>query len=127
MSRNQDEDGVEELEGEDLKKAMRRLGKGPMRFAFGCKEGNVPVLLMHPTKSAKALSQKLRTTYSTTKTTHGTASADGKAVVLDVEGPKVNGMGRMVKKLMREESIGQYSHARVRVDGEEQVEEADEA
>jgi hypothetical protein len=122
----QDEDGVEELEGADLKKAMKRLGRGPMRFAFGCKEGNVPVLLMHPTKSAKALSQKLRSELGATKTTHGTASADGKAVVLDVEGPKVNGMGRMVKTLLRKECVGKYTQARVRIGGQEEAEEADE-
>jgi peptidoglycan hydrolase-like protein with peptidoglycan-binding domain len=116
-NRHEDEDGVEELEGHDLKKAMQRLGRGPMRFAFGCKDGK-PVLLMHATKSAKALSQKLRSELGATKTTHGMVSADGKAIVLDVEGPPVGGMGRMVKTLLREESIGKYSHARVRIEGE---------
>lgn len=113
-----DEDGVEELEGNDLKKAMKRLGHGPMRFAFGCKDGK-PVLLMHPTKSAKALSQKLRSELGATKATHGTASADGKAVVLDVEGPRVSGMGRMVKTLLRKEGVAKYTQARVMVEGEE--------
>ncbi len=121
--KDEDEDESEVIEGGDLKAAMKQLKKKSMKFAFGVTDGRTPVLLLHKTKSPQALANQLKKEMGALKATHGTASSDGEALVLDVEGSKMPGMGKLVKTLLRKEKISGFTEARVRSGGVEQPDE----
>ncbi len=122
-----DSDESSAIEGRDLRSAIKRLSRGPMKFAIGYKDRRTPVLLMHRTKSPRVLGNELKQELGARSVTHGTASADGKVLVLDVEGPRLSGMGKMVKTVLRQERISTYTQTRIQTDGveEEEDEEAE--
>lgn len=122
-----DGDGAELLEGRDLRTAAKQLAKGPMKFAFGFKDPRTPVLLLAKNKSANALRNELKKVHKVTKATHGMASAEDKTLVLEVEGPDIPNMDRMVKVLLRKEKVGKLTEARVEAkEGAQELAEEDE-
>lgn len=118
-SRARDEES--EIVGKgDLRAAVKRLSKGPMHFAIGTTRGREPVLLMHKTKSARALARELKEEHGAAQATHGVATGEGDELVLDVEGPRLGGMKKLVKLALKKERITTFARTRVRVDGEEE-------
>lgn len=120
MTRRAEQDGeAQAYEGRDLRGALKKLAKGPMHFALGTTRSREPVLLVHRTKSARALARELKEEHGAAQATHGTASADGDALVLDVEGPRMSGMRKLVKQALKNERITTYPKTRVLVGGQE--------
>jgi len=128
MSRRAEQDGDSEaIEGKgDLRAAMKKLAKGPMNFALGTNSLREPVLLIHRTKNARALARELKEQHGAAQATHGTASADGDALVLDVEGPRLTGMRKLVKQALKNERITTYPKTKFLVGGEEDQDDEEE-
>lgn len=107
-----------DLEGGDLKDEMQRLRKSTMQFAFGLDDDRNPVMLMHRTRKAQTLRKDMKGKLGVNRPTYGTATADGKTVVMQLEGPRLPQMEKQVKLLLRKEGIGTFSKAIVLAKGE---------
>ena len=126
---SRDGDETAAIPGGNLKDAFKRLPKGAMQFAFGLDESRRPILLMHKTRSARALRNDLKNKLKCKRAAHGKASAEGTTLRLDVEGPPLPAMDKAVKRLLREEKIDKFKKAAVYevAAGPDEAEQADQA
>jgi hypothetical protein len=122
-----DDDELEGMSGDELRAALKKLSTRSMNFAFGFKDPKTPILLLHATKTSRALAAELKTKAKAKKTASGAARADGKSLVLDVDGPPMSGMGRMVKALLKKERVSAFTDTRVTVGGAEEEDDGDDA
>ncbi len=121
-----DGDGSGVGTGADLKAELKRLSKGTMSFAFGLKDAQTPLLILHRNKTARALGTQIKAELGAKQATFGTASGSGVELVLDVEGPRLSGIGKKVKLLLRQEQISLYTKVKVRRGGVEEAAEGDD-
>lgn len=112
-------------DGTNLKADLKLLRKKPLRFAFGVKDAQTSELLLHKTKTARALGNELRGR-GIKNLTFGTATAEDKVLVLRVEGKVLAGIEKKARLFLRRNQVTLYTEVRAEYegDGQAQVEEA---
>lgn len=102
---------LEELEarGDDplldvrfLRDMMRWLKKGPMVFAVAVGSGDRTHLTLDRYKKGVPLMSKLKEASGCSLATYGIASAQGKELWLDVQGPAVSGLEKRVRDFLKD-------------------------
>jgi len=113
-------------DGTNLKADLKLLRKKPLRFAFGVKDAQTMELLLHKTKTARALGNQLRTG-GIKNLTFGTATAEDKTLVLKVEGKVLAGIEKKARLFLRKNQVTIYTEVRAEYEGDGQEQDEDEA
>src|SRR5580765_6855875 len=102
---------------------IRRALRGPVVFGFAL--GSKPeecALTVHPRGNPKSLMRTAKTYSGLMKACCGQAQADKedpRTLILELDGPPVSGVARMLRKHLRTQGITLFSKIRVMVDGSE--------
>jgi hypothetical protein len=102
---------------------IRRALRGPVNFGFAL--GTKPeecALTVHPRGNPKSLMRSAKTYSGLMKACCGQAQADKddpRTLILDLAGPPVSGVARMLRKHLRTQGITLFTKVRVLVDGTE--------
>ncbi len=116
-----EEEGDESVENavfhaDRLRALMKMLPKKPMAFAF-CVGPDGPMLLLDRTRKGTALMTKLKEETGAKAATYGMASAAGKDLTLEVQGPALSGLEKKVREYLRDNGPMPCSHVLVREEG----------
>lgn len=106
-----------ELDIAALKEDLKRLRKKPMGFAFGLKDAQTQVLILHKTKAGRALVKDARA-QGAKSVTFGSARGEDKVLCLEVEGPALAGLEKKAKLFLRNQKLTLYNKVEVQFVGE---------
>lgn len=107
-----------------LASSIRTLAKGPMNFAFGIDGVNAGMLL-HRTTSPSSLSLQLKQEQKLKKLTFGVATAEKRSLVLDIHGPPLSGIKKLVKVFLTKHKITMFGEVRLLSGDDETEKEAE--